>query len=236
MASSWSNAQRRDTISQPASLPIANASTPPRSFSRAFTARFVGSSMNGLPRKPGCARPRCPRDRLAQADRHIAEASPELCPQCRATKITRGICIIPLPIAERVMPIAQFFDSSEFDPETKRVMAVAFEMARAALQLGDQSILWERIRQASVSEPARRVLIDLDLDEHVATSSSWTICWFTKPLECEVDRKRRALRWSRSHHSAARTTSGAGACRMTPSRGSRASFHGARCSARVVSA
>ena len=61
------------------------------------------------------------------------------------TKITRGICIIPLPIAARVMPIAQFFDSSEFDPETKRVMAVAFEMARAALQLGDQSILWERI-------------------------------------------------------------------------------------------
>jgi len=41
---------------------------------------------------------------------------------------------------------------------------------------------------------------------------------------------------SRSHHSAARATSGAGACRMTPSRGSRASFHGARCSARVVSA
>ena len=107
-ASSWSNAQRRDTISQPASLPIANASTPPRSFSHAFTARFVGPSMNGSPRKPGCARPRCPRDHLAQADRHIAEASPELCPQCRATKITRGICIIPLPIAARVMPIARF--------------------------------------------------------------------------------------------------------------------------------
>jgi len=35
--------------------------------------------------------------------------------------------------------------SSEFDPETKRIMGVAFEMARAALQLGDQSILWERI-------------------------------------------------------------------------------------------
>src|SRR5262245_26952886 len=51
-ASSWSNAQRRDTISQPASLPIAKASTPPRSFSRAFTALFVGPSMNGLPRKP----------------------------------------------------------------------------------------------------------------------------------------------------------------------------------------
>ena len=93
-ASSWSNAQRRDTISQPASLPIAKASMPPRSFSHAFTVRFVGPSMNGLPRKPGCARPRCSRDHLAQADRHIAEASRELCPLCRATKITCGICII----------------------------------------------------------------------------------------------------------------------------------------------
>ena len=45
---------------------------------------------------------------------------------------------MPLPIAARIMPIAQFLDTSEFDPETKRVMAVAFEMARAALQLGDQ--------------------------------------------------------------------------------------------------
>ena len=52
---------------------------------------------------------------------------------------------MPLPIAGRVILIAQFLASSEFDPETKRVMAVAFEMARAALQLGDQSILWERI-------------------------------------------------------------------------------------------
>ena len=44
------------------------------------------------------------------------------------------------------MPIAQFLDSSEFDPETKRVMAVALEMARAALQLGDRSnLINERI-------------------------------------------------------------------------------------------
>ena len=40
-----------------------------------------------------------------------------------------------------------FFDSSEFDPETKRVMAVAFEMARAAFQLGD---LWERIAKKMI--------------------------------------------------------------------------------------
>ena len=44
------------------------------------------------------------------------------------------------------MPITQFLDSSKFDPETKRVMGVAFEMARAALQLGDQSnLINERI-------------------------------------------------------------------------------------------
>src|SRR5262249_42939399 len=61
-----SNAQRRDTISLPASLPTAKASTRPRSFSRAFIARFVGPSMNGLLRQPGCARSSCPRDHLAQ--------------------------------------------------------------------------------------------------------------------------------------------------------------------------
>src|SRR5262245_22699505 len=64
-APSWSNAQRRDRISLPASLPTAKASTRPRSFSRAFIARFVGPSMNGLLRQPGCARPSRPRDHLA---------------------------------------------------------------------------------------------------------------------------------------------------------------------------
>jgi len=44
------------------------------------------------------------------------------------------------------MPITQFLDSPKFDPETKRVMGVAFEMARAALQLGDRSnLINERI-------------------------------------------------------------------------------------------
>ena len=39
------------------------------------------------------------------------------------------------------MPITQFFGGSYFDPETTRVMGVAFEMAREALQLGDQGNL-----------------------------------------------------------------------------------------------
>jgi hypothetical protein len=41
----------------------------------------------------------------------------------------------------QVMPITQFLDSPKFDPETKRVVGVAFEMAGAALQLDDQGNL-----------------------------------------------------------------------------------------------
>jgi len=48
------------------------------------------------------------------------------------------------------MPIGQFLDSSEFDPEARRVIGVAFEMTRAALQLGDQSDLNERIAKRIV--------------------------------------------------------------------------------------
>ena len=40
------------------------------------------------------------------------------------------------------MSITLFLDSAKFDPETNRVMAVAFEMACAALQLGDLSRRW----------------------------------------------------------------------------------------------
>jgi Molybdopterin-binding domain of aldehyde dehydrogenase len=71
-APSWSDAQRRGVISPLALSPIAKASTPLRSFSRAFIARFVGPSMNGSPRKPGCASPSRPRDHLAQANWHIS--------------------------------------------------------------------------------------------------------------------------------------------------------------------
>jgi len=39
------------------------------------------------------------------------------------------------------MPITHFFAGSYFDPETTRVMGVAFDMAREALQLGDQGNL-----------------------------------------------------------------------------------------------
>jgi hypothetical protein len=36
------------------------------------------------------------------------------------------------------MPITPFLNGSKFDPEARRVMGVAFEMARAALRLADR--------------------------------------------------------------------------------------------------
>jgi hypothetical protein len=35
------------------------------------------------------------------------------------------------------MPITPYLDGHQFDPETKRIMGVAFEMTRAALRLSD---------------------------------------------------------------------------------------------------
>ena len=53
----------------------------------------------------------------------------------------------------RVMPITQLLESSKFDPETNRVRAVAFDMACAALQLGDQSnLINERIAKRIVAD------------------------------------------------------------------------------------
>ena len=61
-----------------------------------------------------------------------------------------------------VMPITQLLDDSEFDRETKRVVSLAFEMAREALQLGDESNLAEKTAQRIV-ELAKGGELDSDL-------------------------------------------------------------------------
>jgi hypothetical protein len=43
------------------------------------------------------------------------------------------------------MPIRQFLDDERFDPETTRIMGVAFEMARVALKLGYGDALTARM-------------------------------------------------------------------------------------------
>jgi hypothetical protein len=54
-------------------------------------------------------------------------------------------------------------DSSKFDPETKRVMGVAFAMANAALQVGDQgNLINERVAK-SIIELAKTGELNPDL-------------------------------------------------------------------------
>lgn len=43
------------------------------------------------------------------------------------------------------MPITQFLDAHKFDAETKRAMGLAYERARAALRLADQSDLMDEV-------------------------------------------------------------------------------------------
>jgi len=43
------------------------------------------------------------------------------------------------------MPITEYLDGFKFDPETKRVMGLAFEMTLAALRLADRTKLPQEI-------------------------------------------------------------------------------------------
>ena len=61
------------------------------------------------------------------------------------------------------MPIAQFLDSSKFDPETKRVISVAFEMVREALRLGHQDNLINETVAKRIIEHAKTGELDPDL-------------------------------------------------------------------------
>ena len=54
------------------------------------------------------------------------------------------------------MPMAQFLDGlDEFDPETRRVMGVAFEMTCAALRFAGRS---ERIREIAPEIVAAKII------------------------------------------------------------------------------
>jgi hypothetical protein len=43
------------------------------------------------------------------------------------------------------MPITEFLDGFKFDPETRQVMGVAYEMARAALKFDDRTYAADEI-------------------------------------------------------------------------------------------
>ena len=53
------------------------------------------------------------------------------------------------------MPISIFLEGQKFDPETKRIMGVAFELTRAALRLVDRDDLAEAIIAKKIIELAK---------------------------------------------------------------------------------
>ena len=61
------------------------------------------------------------------------------------------------------MPITQFFGGSYFDPETTRVMGVAFEMAREDLQLGNRGNLANERIAKKIIELAKAGELNPDL-------------------------------------------------------------------------
>jgi hypothetical protein len=60
------------------------------------------------------------------------------------------------------MPIIPFLDGFKFEPESKRVMGVAFEMARAALRLSDRSGAVTEILALKIIQLANEGVLDPD--------------------------------------------------------------------------
>jgi hypothetical protein len=49
----------------------------------------------------------------------------------------RPVALPPVDQREVAMPISPYLDGERFDPETKRVLGVAFELIRISLRTGD---------------------------------------------------------------------------------------------------
>jgi hypothetical protein len=61
------------------------------------------------------------------------------------------------------MPITEFLDGYSFNPETRRVMGVALEMARAALRLADRTDRLTEILAKRIIALAKEGMIDPNL-------------------------------------------------------------------------
>jgi hypothetical protein len=60
------------------------------------------------------------------------------------------------------MPITEFLDGLKFDPETRRVMVVAFEMACAALKFDDRTYVAREAIAKRIIALAKEGVIDPD--------------------------------------------------------------------------
>jgi hypothetical protein len=62
---------------------------------------------------------------------------------------------VPCQQGQIVMPITLFLCNSKFDPETRRIMGLAFEMARLALGLEDRGDLANEVIAKKIIELAK---------------------------------------------------------------------------------
>jgi hypothetical protein len=62
---------------------------------------------------------------------------------------------LPLANGGTTMPITSYLDGHQFDPETRRIIGVAFEMTRAALRVSNQDDLAPEIIAKIIIEFAR---------------------------------------------------------------------------------
>jgi hypothetical protein len=60
------------------------------------------------------------------------------------------------------MPITEFLDGFKFDPEARRVMGVAYEMARAALKFDNRTYAADEIIAGRIIELAKTGVVDPD--------------------------------------------------------------------------
>jgi hypothetical protein len=61
------------------------------------------------------------------------------------------------------MPITRYLDGDRFDPEAKRVMGIAFEMARVALRLSDRTDVANEIVASGIIQLAKTGERDADV-------------------------------------------------------------------------
>jgi hypothetical protein len=59
------------------------------------------------------------------------------------------------PAENYLMPITDFLDDSTLDPETRRIMGVAFEMVRAAFQFRDRDRIPDAVIARKIMELAK---------------------------------------------------------------------------------
>jgi hypothetical protein len=62
----------------------------------------------------------------------------------------------------RVMPITEFLDGFKFDPETQRVMGIAYEMACASLKFDDRTYVAHEAIAKRIIALAKEGVIDPD--------------------------------------------------------------------------